>query len=82
MAGCMQSLAHYKQQLLSLHQNSITQSEAQKLESQVREHLTQLEEIDSLRRHRYRDLLKCKRRRILIFTCAGLLNPPKLVNAY
>lgn len=53
----MQSLAHYKQQLLSLHQNSITQSEAQKLESQVREHLTQLEEIDSLRRHRYRDLL-------------------------
>lgn len=53
----MQSLAHYKQQLLSFHQNSITQSEAQKLESQVREHLTQLEEIDSLRRHRYRDLL-------------------------
>lgn len=57
MAGCMQSLAHYKQQLLSFHQNSITQSEAQKLENQVREHLTQLEEIDSLRRHRYRDLL-------------------------
>ena len=57
MAGCMQSLAHYKQQLLSFHHNSITQSEAQKLESQVSEHLTQLEQIDSLRRHRYRDLL-------------------------
>lgn len=53
----MQSLAHYKQQLLSLHLDRMTQSEAQKLESQVHEHLTQLEQIDPLRRNRYRDLL-------------------------
>lgn len=53
----MQSLAHYKQQLLSLHGDKLTRNETQKLESQVQEHLTQLEQIDPLRRNRYRDLL-------------------------
>lgn len=53
----MQSMAHYEQQLLSLHASVLDATQRQKLEDDVRAQLTQLMATDPLRKARYQDLL-------------------------
>jgi len=54
----MQSLAHYKQLLLSTWGDQLDASAKASLDTQVKELLERLSAIDPLRRHRYEDLLK------------------------
>jgi len=57
LTGCLQSLAHYKQQILLRYRGAMSSDEATQLDQQVCEHLLRLEHIDPLRQNRYRDLL-------------------------
>ena len=56
--GCMQSLAHYKQLLLSTWGDLLDASVKDTLATQIKELLERLSVIDPLRQHRYEDLLK------------------------
>lgn len=54
----MQSLAHYKQLLLSTWGDLLDASVKDTLATQIKELLERLSVIDPLRQHRYEDLLK------------------------
>lgn len=57
--GCIESLAHYKQQLASQYQGCSEQAEAcDRLTTEVHTLLSKLVQIDPLRQHRYQDLLR------------------------
>lgn len=54
--GCLQSLAHYKQQLVKLHGGALGKETCSKVQDDVQSHLSTLARIDPLRRARYEEL--------------------------
>lgn len=55
-AGCLESLARYKRQLVSLHGAALGAAAASAREAEAQAHLAALVRIDPLRRARYEEL--------------------------